>query len=67
MGHAAAGDLSAFVPPQVGDLSDAQTALPRIAKDPAVTALIDAKLRELPTTHTLHLADARGYSHHFIS
>ena len=58
-GNLLSPDLADFIPVQVGDLSDPQTALPRIAKDPTLTGLIDAKLRVLPTFHTLHLADAR--------
>jgi len=52
-------DLLTVLPPEVGDLSDHQTALPRIAKDPALAAKIDAVVRSLPTHHMFHRADAR--------
>lgn len=52
-------DLTAFVPPEVGHLGDPQTDLPRLAKDVRVTAAIDAKLREIPTTHQLFCRDGR--------
>ena len=52
-------DLDALVPKQVGQLRNPQTDLPRIARDPKLTALIEAALREVPTTHDLYLRDAR--------
>jgi DNA modification methylase len=38
---------------------DHQTALPRIARDPKLTRLIDEALRQVPTSHNLYRADAR--------
>lgn len=52
-------DLSSFLPPEVGRLDAPQTDLPRLAKDPHVTAAIDAKLREIPTAHRLFRHDGR--------
>ncbi len=52
-------DLSRFLPDDLGDLSDSQRAIPRIAKDKRLTALIDQVLPEIPTTHDLYLGDAR--------
>jgi len=52
-------DLSPFVPPEVGEITDHQTDLPRIARDPGLTARIDARLREIPTVHHLYRGDAR--------
>jgi len=52
-------DLSDLIPRQVGRLDDPQRAIPRIAKDPKLTALIEATLRTIPTKHILHRADAR--------
>lgn len=52
-------DLSKLIPKQVGKIRDHQTDLPRIAKDPKLTALIDQALRRLPTTHELYLHDSR--------
>lgn len=56
----AAPDLAKYVPTAVGVVGkDHQTALPRIARDPKLTNLIDDALRRIPTTHRLHRADAR--------
>lgn len=55
-------DPSAFVPPEVGTITDHQTDLPRIAKDARATAAIEAKLVEIPTSHDLYLGDARNFS-----
>jgi DNA modification methylase len=55
----AARDLRRFVPAQIGSIVDHQTDLPRIARDPHLTALIDAALREIPTEHHLHCRDSR--------
>lgn len=52
-------DFGALIPKQVGELQNPQTDLPRIARDPTLTALIDAALRQVPTTHDLYLRDAR--------
>ncbi len=55
----ATSDLFTFVPPEVGELKNPQTDLPRIARDPKLTALIESALRTVPTSHNLHLHDAR--------
>ncbi|MGH7208797.1 MAG: DNA-methyltransferase [Nitrospiraceae bacterium] len=55
-------DLAAFLPKQVGELENPQRDLPRIARDPKLTVLIQAALREVPTNHDLHLRDAREMS-----
>jgi DNA modification methylase len=52
-------DLASFVPEEVGPITDHQTDLPRIARDPRLTARIDAKLREIPTLHHLYCGDSR--------
>ena len=52
-------DPSQFVPIEVGRISNHQTDLPRIARDPALTARIDARLREIPTVHHLYCHDSR--------
>lgn len=49
----------ALVPVEIGDLRDPQTALPRIARDPKLTALIDSIIPRIPSVHDLHRADAR--------
>jgi DNA modification methylase len=43
----------------IGPVDDHQTALPRIARDPKLTAQIEAALKQLPTTHDLYNHDAR--------
>jgi hypothetical protein len=52
-------DLSRFLPDDLGDLSDTQRAIPRIAKDKRLTALIEQALPQIPSTHDLFLGDAR--------
>jgi len=51
--------LSPFMPQNLGDLSDQQKAIPRIAKDKSLTAVIERALPNLPTHHDLFLGDAR--------
>jgi DNA modification methylase len=54
-----APDLARFLPDDLGDLSDTQKAIPRIAKDPRLTAIIEQTLPQIPTTHELFRDDAR--------
>ena len=54
-----AHDLTAFVPNAVGPIRDHQTDLPRIARDPKLTALIEERLREIPTAHEFYCRDSR--------
>jgi DNA modification methylase len=56
---AVAGDLSQFLPDGLGDLTDVQRAIPRIAKSERLTALIEQSLPHVPSTHDLYLGDAR--------
>ncbi len=51
--------LDDFLPAGLGDLSDNQRAIPRIAKNEKLTDLITATLPQIPTTHQLRLGDAR--------
>jgi len=57
--HELAFDPQAWVPPDVGDLSDHQTALPRIARDPKIIADIESRLSQIPTRHDLYRHDSR--------
>jgi DNA modification methylase len=57
---ASQADLTTFVPPEVGRLTNHQTDLPRIARDPRLTARIEAALREIPTIHHLYCRDSRN-------
>jgi len=52
-------DLDQFVPEELRQIGDPQTALPRIAKDCRLTSLIDSVVPHVPTTHDLYLGDAR--------
>jgi modification methylase len=52
-------DLSAFVPPELRDSGDAQTMIPRLAKDELAVRLIEQSIQTIPTTHRLYLGDAR--------
>ncbi len=52
-------DLHPFIPDELRNLSDPQTALPRVAKDPRLTGAIESMAARVPTTHNLFLGDAR--------
>ncbi|MBX3413628.1 MAG: hypothetical protein KF708_13135 [Pirellulales bacterium] len=52
--------LAEYLPDELRSLPEPQTDLPRIAKDRRLTALIEAALREIPTTHDLRQGDARS-------
>jgi DNA modification methylase len=51
--------LSSFVPKDLGDIENIQTAIPRIARDPLLTQRVETAVQHIPTTHTLVLGDAR--------
>ena len=55
-----AAELEPFVPAEIGAIENHQIALPRIARDPKLTGLIDARLREIPTHHSLYCHDSRS-------
>jgi DNA modification methylase len=52
--------LAPFLPVELGVLDNAQTALPRIARDPRLMTAIESAVRRIPTSHDLHLGDARA-------
>lgn len=52
-------DLSAFVPRNVQHTGDAQTMIPRLAKDELSVRAIEQSVQSIPTTHRLYLGDAR--------
>ncbi len=52
-------DLERFVPTELRDLGNAQTAIPRIARDPRLTAQIETAIQGIPTSHSIFLADSR--------
>ena len=51
--------LDPLVPAPLRELEDPARELPRIAKDPAVMAMIEAAVAEVPTYHEVLLGDAR--------
>lgn len=51
--------LAEFVPPVLLPLKDPQTDIPRIARDGRLVKLVSEAVRRVPTTHSLHLSDAR--------
>ncbi|MGC2230790.1 MAG: DNA methyltransferase, partial [Candidatus Acidiferrum sp.] len=52
-------DLSRYVPEELSNLGDPQTAIPRIAKDTDSIRLIERAVHQIPTSHALHRGDAR--------
>lgn len=57
--HSEGNDFTTYLPPELQSLDDPQRALPRIAKDPKLTRLIESVLPQIPTNHDLFLADSR--------
>lgn len=55
----AAESFDSFIPPEIGRLTNPQTDLPRIARDPRLTAAIEAGLSHIPTSHRLYREDSR--------
>jgi len=55
-------DVSKYVPAELRSLADPQKDLPRIAKDAALIAAIEANVRSIPSQHKLLLEDARQMS-----
>lgn len=51
--------LDEFVPDELRELDDVQTAIPRIARTPKLTRLVEAAVQRVPTSHVLNLGDAR--------
>ncbi len=55
-------DFWQYIPPEVGELENPQTAIPRIAKDANLTKIIEAAIQRIPTVHRIHHGDARHSS-----
>lgn len=51
--------LANYVPDALGKLANAQSDIPAIAKDRTKMAAIEEAVRAIPTSHTIHRADAR--------
>jgi len=52
-------DPSDWLPPEIGKITNHQTDLPRIAKDPKAIAAIESRLSQIPTSHDLYNRDSR--------
>jgi modification methylase len=53
-------ELASYVLPEIGHVGrDHQTVLPRIAKDPRLTRLVNQALRQVPSRHEVYPGDAR--------
>src|SRR3989304_10568158 len=57
--EAKAFDPADWIPPEISEITDHQTDLPRISKDPKAIAAIEARLSQVPTTHDLYNHDSR--------
>jgi DNA modification methylase len=57
--HVVCEELADYVPGEIGQPDDPQTAIPRIAKDKTLVRSIEAAVQEIPTRHELHCGDAR--------
>lgn len=55
-------DLEQFVPKPLHKLQNLQTAIPKLAKNAELTALIDEAVGRIPTTHRFYRCDARSAS-----
>jgi DNA modification methylase len=55
-------DLAKFVPEELRQLGDLQSAIPEVAKNEALLALIERAVKEIPTQHVLVHGDARRMS-----
>src|SRR5580704_6688330 len=56
--------LEAFLPTELQDLPNPQTALPAIAKNARLIAKIEDAIRQVPTQHHLLMQDARQLDLH---
>jgi modification methylase len=52
-------DLSSFVPLELRAVGDAQSMIPRLAKDEYAVRIIEHSVQTIPTTHRLNLGDSR--------
>ncbi len=58
-GPLAASSLETFLPAEVRELENPQTAIPKIAKDNRLIEKIEQAVIRIPTRHSLNLGDAR--------
>jgi len=52
-------DAADWLPQEIGEITNHQTDLPRIAKDSKAIAAIESQLSQIPTTHDIYNQDAR--------
>jgi len=52
-------DPADWLPPEIGRITNHQTDLPRIAKDPKAIAAIESRLSQIPTSHDIYNRDSR--------
>lgn len=55
-------DADQYLPTELRNLKDPQTAIPAIAKTPRLMRMIEEAVQSIPTTHELWLGDARAMS-----
>jgi DNA modification methylase len=55
-------DLSVFVPSELRNVGDPQTAIPRLARDEQSVRIIEHAVQTVPTVHRLYQGDAREIS-----
>lgn len=53
------GSLSSFLPRELRNVGDPQTAIPRLARDEQAVRIIEQAVQTIPTRHRLYMADAR--------
>lgn len=53
------GGFSSFLPRELRNVSDPQTAIPRLARDEHAVRIIEQAIQTIPTRHRLYMADAR--------
>jgi len=56
----ATGNLFSFVPKELRNVGDPQTAIPRLAKDEQSVRIIEQAVQTIPTMHRLYMGDARN-------
>lgn len=52
-------DLREYVPLSLRSLANPQTDIPRIARDEKLSSIVESAAQRVPTSHTVHNADAR--------
>lgn len=55
-------NFSTYLPNEIGEITNHQTDIPRIARDPRLTDAIEKAVRLIPSEHLLYVGDARQMS-----